>query len=137
MWLGYSQGRAWSCDQCKAKTGLRALRGSCGGPFLNGLPQAQSDEAGLFVPGYRIAPDSGESFSEVKVRSCPVALANRAAPIVQAYRRHRAGLFDLSQTYPQPSCAIVEAIDILHSSTEEAEHRLRERTMREASHGHQ
>lgn len=84
-----------------------------------------------------MAPDSGESFSELKVRSCPVALANRAAPIVQAYRRHRAGLFDLSRAYPQPSCAILEAIDILHSSTEEAEHRLRERTMKEASYGSQ
>ena len=68
------------------------------------------------MPGYRIAPDSGESFSELKVRSCPVALANRVAPIVQAYRRHRAGLFDLCRAYPQPSCAIVEAIDIFRKN---------------------
>ena len=90
----------------------------------------QIDDDGPFVPGYRIAPDSGESFADLKIRACPVAAANTVAPIVQAYRRHRAGLFDLSRTYPTPSCAIVEGVDILHNSTEEAEHREREKAMR-------
>jgi hypothetical protein len=67
---------------------------------------AQRDERGLFVPGYRVAPDCGEDFSDLEIRSCPVAGANRMAPIINAYNRHRSGLFNLSLSYPSPSCAV-------------------------------
>lgn len=135
MWLGHSGGRAWSCDQCKAKPALRRLRGNCGGPFIEGLPQSQIDEAGRFMPGYRVAPDSGSSFSEAKIRTCPVADANRLASVVQAYSRHRAGLVALSTQFPQPSCAMVEAFDVLHSATEDMISRQREQAMKEAQNG--
>ena len=92
----------------------------------------QRDERGLFVPGYRVAPDCGEDFSDLEIRSCPVAGANRMAPIINAYNRHRAGLFNLSLSYPSPSCAVVEAMDVLHNNRESANYRAQLRAMKEA-----
>ena len=135
VWLGHSKGRAWSCDQCQSKKGLRRLRGNCGGSFVRGLPQVQEDDQGLYVPGYRVAPDCGEAYSDYKIRSCPVAASNRLSSIIQAYHRHRAGLAKISDTYPSPSCALLEAVDVIHSNTEEAHVRAQERAMREANHG--
>ena len=96
---------------------------------------AQRDERGLFVPGYRVAPDCGEEFSDLEIRSCPVAGANRMAPIINAYNRHRSGLFNLSLSYPKPSCAVVEAMDILHINRESAHYRAQERALKESSNG--
>lgn len=96
---------------------------------------AQRDERGLFVPGYRVAPDCGEEFSDLEIRSCPVAGANRMAPIINAYNRHRSGLFNLSLSYPKPSCAVVEAMDILHNNRESAHYRAQERALKESSNG--
>ena len=135
VWLGFNRGRSWSCDQCRAKRGLRELRGSCGGPFLDGLPAVQRDERGLYVPGYRVAPDSGEEFSDMEIRSCPVAGANRMASIISAYQRHRSGLYPISTSHPSPSCALVEAVDTLHYHTESAHRRAQQRAIEEARHG--
>ena len=96
---------------------------------------AQRDERGLFVPGYRVAPDCGEEFSDLEIRSCPVAGANKLAPIINAYNRHRSGLFNLSLSYPKPSCAVVEAMDILHNNRESAHYRAQERALKESSNG--
>ena len=96
---------------------------------------AQRDERGLFVPGYRVAPDCGEEFSDLKIRSCPVAGANKMAPIINAYNRHRSGLFNLNLSYPKPSCAVVEAMDILHNNRESAHYRAQERALKESSNG--
>ncbi len=82
-----------------------------------------------------MAPDCGEAYSDYKIRSCPVAASNRLSSIIQAYHRHRARLAKISDTYPKPSCALLEAMDVLHSNTEEANIRSQERAMREASHG--
>jgi len=109
------------------KPKLRRLRGNCGGSFRAGLPQSQVDEVGRYVPGYRVAPDCGEAFSEAKIRSCPVADANRAASIINAYSRHRNGLATILDTFPAPSCAVIEAVDVLHNTTEEMFLRVRER----------
>lgn len=96
---------------------------------------AQRDKRGLFVPGYRVAPDCGEEFSDLEIRSCPVAGANKMAPIINAYNRHRSGLFNLSLSYPKPSCAVVEAMDILHNNRESAHYRAQERALKESSNG--
>ena len=82
--------------------------------------------------GYRVAPDSGGGYSDLQIRSCPVALANRAAPITQAYHRHRAGLLSISQSYPKPTCAIIEALEVLHYNTEEAQYRAQKNAIEEA-----
>ena len=87
------------------------------------------------MPGYRVAPDCGENYSELKIRSCPVASSNRLASIIQAYHRHRAGLAKITHTYPSPTCALLEAVDVLHSNTEEAQIRIQERAIREAQNG--
>ena len=136
MWLGHSRGRAWSCDQCRANPKLRAQRGSCGGPFKQGLPLVQEDEEGRFVEGFRVCPDSGEDFSDLKIRSCPVAGANRMASIIVSYRRHQSGLLSIERAYPKPTCAIIEAFETLHINSESARVRAHERAMRE-SHGNQ
>ena len=135
VWLGHSRGRSWSCDQCRGNPSLRARRGDCGGPFQDGLPQAQRDVKGLWVPGYRVAPDCGEEFAELEIRSCPVAGANRMATLITAYNRHRSGLATISQTYPRPTCAVMEAMDTLHYHRESAQYRAQERAMQEANHG--
>lgn len=132
MWLSHSRGRAWNCSQCRNNPKLRAQRGSCGGAFQKGLPLAQEDERGLFVPGYRVAPDSGEAFSELEIRSCPVATSNQMASIISAYRRHKAELFPISSTYPNPTCAIVDAMEVIHHHSELAQLRAQERAQKEA-----
>jgi hypothetical protein len=93
---------------------------------------AQSDELGLYVPGYRVAPNCGSDFSDLQVRSCPVADMNRLAPLISVYHRHRQGLGQISTSYPRPTCAIIEALDILHNSTEEMLARKREQALQEA-----
>ena len=136
MWLSHAKSRAWSCDQCRKNPKLRAQRGSCGGAFKQGLPQAQEDERGLFVPGYRVAPDSGEAFSELEIRSCPVATSNQMASLVIAYRRHKADLFPINTTYPNPTCAIVDALDVINNHSELAQLRAQERDQKEAGHAY-
>lgn len=95
----------------------------------------QTDEEGYYLPGYRVAPDCGEDYSDLKIRSCPVASSNKLASIIQAYHRHRAGLAEITHTYPNPTCALLEAVDVLHSNTEEAHYRSQERMMKEAHNG--
>ena len=92
-----------------------------------------TDDEGRYVMGYRVAPDCGEGYSDYRVRHCPVADSNRLASVVQAYQRHRAGLAPITQSYPKPTCAIIESFEILHYNAEEASHRATERTMREAA----
>ena len=99
---------------------------------MQGLPLAQRDEAGLYVPGYRVAPNCGSDFSELKVRSCPIADANRLAPLISVYHRHRQGLGSIATSYPRPTCAIIEALDVLHASTEEMIARQREQSLQES-----
>ena len=89
----------------------------------------------MFVPGYRVAPNCGGGFSDLKVRSCPVADVNRAASIIEAYHRHRQGLTTIASSYPRPTCAIIEALDVLHHNTEELIMRQREQALQEAQHG--
>ena len=71
------------------------MRGNCGGAFKKVLPYLDEDEHGYFVPAYRVAPNCSGEYADLKIRSCPVASANKVAPITQAYFRHINGLFDL------------------------------------------
>ena len=135
VWLSYNRGRSWSCDQCKSSKGLRNKRGGCGGAFKEDLPMVQRDEHGLYIPGYRVAPDSGAEYSDLRIRSCPVAGANRLASIISAYHRHKSGLYPISVSHPTPSCALVEAIDTLHYHTESAQSRAQQRAIEESKHG--
>ena len=135
VWLSFNRGRSWSCDQCRSSKGLREKRGNCGGAFMDGLPMAQRDEVGLYVPGYRVAPDSGAEYSDLKIRSCPVAGSNKLSGVITAYQRHKADLYPISLSYPSPSCAVVEAIDTLHYHSEAAKYRAQQRAIEEGKHG--
>lgn len=108
------------------------MRGNCGGPFKRGLPQSLEDEQGLYMPGYRIAPNSGESYSDLKIRSCPISNANRLALIVSNYSKIKNGLMSFSQLYPQPTCAIVESIEILDYNHNQMIYRKQKQALEEA-----
>ena len=60
---------------------------------------------------------------------------NRLAPIITAYHRHRKGILNLNQSFKSPSCAIVEAYDILDVNTEEMIRRSQEQKMKEFNDG--
>lgn len=111
------------------------MRGNCGGAFKQGLPQSQRDEQGIFIAGYRVAPNCGADFSEAKIRQCPISDANRLASVISVYHRHRQGLGQIESSYPRPTCAIIEALDTLHSATEEMIARKREQAMEAQQHG--
>ena len=111
------------------------MRGNCGGEFQKGLPYLDEDEHGFFMPAYRVAPDSDEAYSELKIRSCPVALANLATPIVNAFFSHLNGLFDIKATFSNPTIAIVEAVDLLYYHHNLLKNRLHERQMSEINNG--
>ena len=73
--------------------------------------------------GYRVAPDSGESFSDLKIRSCPVADVNRLSPIVNAFNLHKNGVLDLKQIYNKPTIALIDCLNMLQSTIDEAQAR--------------
>ena len=83
--------------------------------------------------GYRVAPDSGEDFSDLKIRSCPVADVNRIAPIVQMYNRHKSGLIQIKDVYPSPSVALIDCLETIDYNNRDAQRRATERAMKEAS----
>lgn len=87
------------------------------------------------MAGYRVAPNCGAGYSDLKVRSCPIADMNRMASIIEAYHRHRQGLSSIPSSYPRPTCAIIEALDVLHANTEELKLRQQQQALQEAQHG--
>ena len=136
VWLAHAGGRAWSCSQCADKPELRRLRGNCGGPFKQGLTHARPDhDQRLCVAGYRIAPDSAPEWSESMFYTCPVAGANRAAEVSSLYYAQRSGVYSLTEAVPNPTPALLSAIETLHHATEQRIERVR---LREAvKHGNQ
>ena len=101
----------------------------------DGLSWLKRDEEGAYVMAHRIATDCDPSWGEQKVRRCPIADANRLAPLAQTYQAHRAGLGSLWDFYKSPSCAVVEYWTELHHQTELMRARVRERAAEEARHG--
>jgi hypothetical protein len=99
------------------------------------LPLSDTDEQGRFVPGYRIAPNCGEQYSDFKVRSCPVADMNRLASVITAFNRHQSGVIRLTETFKNPTCAIIESFDILNQNTLEMQRRSQEQQMKEFDNG--
>jgi len=55
------------------------------------------------MPGYRIAPNSGEAYSDLEIRSCPIADMNRVASIITNYNRIKTGLIEMKDIYPHPT----------------------------------
>lgn len=88
------------------------------------MPQSLKDDQGVYMPGYRIAPNSGEEYSDLKIRSCPIADMNRLALIISSYNRIKGGLISFADTYPHSTIAIIESIEILDYNHEQARLRL-------------
>jgi hypothetical protein len=102
------------------------------------LPYLETDDDGsVFVMGYRVAPDCGGSFAEEKIRRCPVALANKVSPIVEAYYRHKNGVLSLEKSYPNPTIALLQGIDVLEYNYKSLERKLHERHLEEIKNGNQ
>ena len=120
MWIPFSKGRGWGCEQCKNNKALRLKRGNCGGPLKSTLPQSLRDDQGVYMPGYRLAPNSGEEYSDLKIRSCPISNMNRLALIISSYNRIKGGLISFADAYPHPTIAIIESIEILDYNHEQA-----------------
>lgn len=100
------------------------------------MPYLEEDDDGsLFIMGYRIAPDSDESYSDLKIKRCPVAGANQCTPLLESYHRHKDGLFDLSSTYPNPSVALLQCFDILDYNYKLLENRIQKRKLEEMKNG--
>ena len=91
----------------------------------------RKDDQGLYMPGYRIAPNSGESYSDLKIRSCPIADMNRAASIVTNYGRIKSGLIKIDDIYPHPTCAIIESLEIIEYNQSEMIARQHEQALKE------
>lgn len=97
----------------------------------------ETDDDGNFVMGYRVAPDCGDAFSDEKIRRCPVALANKASPIVESYYRHKNGLYPLEKSYPNPTIALLQSIDLLEYNQKSLEMKLHEKHLQEMKNGNQ
>ena len=132
MWIPFGKGRSWNCEQCLSNPSLREKRGNCGSSFKKGLPQSLQDEEGIYVPGYRIAPNSGESYSDLKIRSCPISDMNRLASIISNYNRIKKGILQFSEVYPNPSIAIIESIETLDYNYDEMIHRQHEQALKDS-----
>ena len=120
-------GRAWGVQE-RRHTGQR---GNCGGSFLSSLSQVRKDNHGLYMPGYRIAPNSGEAYSDLKIRSCPIADMNRVASIVTNYGRIKSGLIKIDDIYPRPTCAIIESLEIIEYNQTQMTARQHEQALNE------
>ena len=83
------------------------------------------------MPGYRIAPNSGESYSDLKIRSCPIADMNQASSIVTNYNRIKTGLIKIDDIYPRPTCAIIESLEIIEYNQSEMITRQHEQALKE------
>lgn len=77
------------------------------------MPQAAEDENGVYVYGYRIAPNSGESYSDLKIRHCPISNMNRLSSVVNNYQKFKKGIVQIKDIYKNPTIAIIECFDLL------------------------
>lgn len=101
---------------------------------MPGLAQSRKDSNGkIYINGYRVAPNSGADYSELELYSCPVASMNQIAPIVQSYNRIKAGLVSIKDIYPSPTCAIIEAFEIIQYNHNEMIARQHEQQMKDNS----
>lgn len=60
---------------------------------------------------------------------------NRLASVIAAFNRHQSGLLRLTETFKNPSCAIVEAFDILNQNTLEMQRRSHEQKLKDFDNG--
>jgi len=124
IWLNHAGGRAWRCETCT--TSQRRLRGNCGGSFKPGVKHGIQDERGrVYVPGYRIAPDSDPDWADYHFYSCPVAGANQAAGILNYYHYTKNNMISIADVIPNPTPAFLDAIAVLNNASELRELRIR------------
>lgn len=89
------------------------MRGNCGGSFKKGLPQSLTDEQGVYMDGYRIAPNCGDFYSDLKIRNCPISNMNRLSSIIDNYQKFKKGMISIKDVYKNPTIAIIECFDLL------------------------
>ena len=89
----------------------------------------QSEEVGqnVIVKGYRLAPDCGESMSELEFKSCPIAGYNKLAHVLIAYNNHKSELQSFSTRYPNLTIAVLDAVQVVQDTYDEYTKRRLER----------
>ena len=89
----------------------------------------QSEKVGqnVIVKGYRLAPDCGESMSELEFKSCPIAGYNKLAHVLIAYNNHKSELQSFSNRYPNPTIAVLDAVQVVQDTYDEYTKRRLER----------
>jgi hypothetical protein len=124
IWLNHAKGRAWSCETCTPQE--RRLRGNCGGPFKKGVKHGLEDESGrVYVPAYRIAPDSDPDWSDHHFYSCPVAGSNQCASVLNYYQYHKSDMVKLTDIVNNPTPALLEAVSVLSHTNDLRNARIR------------
>jgi len=95
------------------------LRGNCGGAFKKGVKHGIEDENGrVYVPGYRIAPDSDPDWGDYHFYSCPVAGANQSASILNYYHYTKNNMISIIDVIPNPTPAFLDAISVLINASD-------------------
>ena len=124
IWLNHAKGRAWSCETCTPQE--RRLRGNCGGPFKLGVKHGLTDEEGrVYVPGYRIAPDSDPQWSDYHFYTCPVAGSNQCASMLNYYQYHKSDMVKLTDIISNPTPALLDAVSVLSLTSDIRDARIR------------
>jgi len=91
------------------------------------LTQSELKGQDVIVKGYRLAPDCGESMSELEFKSCPIAGYNNLAHVLIAYNNHKSELQSFSTRYPNPTIAILDAVQVVQDTYDEYTKRRLER----------
>lgn len=122
MWrLDAQAARPWACTRCNQAPHAH--------PIDEADPDAEFDEQGPYVPGWRAAPTALGEIEDARMRSCPEAeLAGWVAELMQLWRL---GDGDLPSIVPllgaEPSAALVDAWDLLSVEVSRLRAVLRER----------
>ena len=91
------------------------------------MTQSELEGQNVIVKGYRLAQDCGESMSELEFKSCPIAGYNKLAHVLIAYNNHKSELQSFSNRYPNPTIAVLDAVQVVQDTYDEYTKRRLER----------
>ncbi len=108
MWrLDRQAANPWECERCS--------HGAHPHPIDEADPDAEVDDQGAYIPGYRLAPTCLGELEEVRFRQCPEhALRTWCAELLQLWRLGDGELTRVAALFGSaPSAALFDAWDLL------------------------